>query len=106
MLFVELPPFVAFRERYWTDEELAAVQAFLLATPGAGDLIPGSGGLRKLRWSALQRGKQGGARIIYYWHDAMERIYLIYGYTKNRRDDLTKAQVRVMRKLVQEAIDG
>jgi len=106
MLFVELPPFIAFRERYWSDEELAAVQRFLLTAPDAGQLIPGSGGLRKLRWAALQRGKRGGARVVYYWHVAADRIYLIHGYTKNRRDDLTKSQLDVIQKLLQGAIDG
>ena len=52
MVFVELTPFVAFRKEYWTDEELRAMQNFLLVTPDGGDLIRGGGGLRKLRWSA------------------------------------------------------
>lgn len=52
MVFVELTPFVAFRDEYWTDEDLRAMQSYLLASPEAGDLIRGGSGLRKLRWSA------------------------------------------------------
>jgi hypothetical protein len=52
MVFVELTPFVAFCKEYWTDEDLRAMQNFLLEMPDAGDLIRGGAGLRKLRWSA------------------------------------------------------
>jgi hypothetical protein len=62
MVFVELTPFIAFCKEYWTDEDLRAMQNFLLATPDAGDLIRGGAGLRKLRWSAQGHGKRGGAR--------------------------------------------
>jgi len=106
MLFVELAPFMVFRERYWTDEELAAFQRFLLAAPDAGELISGSGGLRKIRWSVLQRGKRSGARIIYDWHIASDRIYLMHGYPKNRRDDLTRAQLKNVQGLLRDVIDG
>lgn len=68
MVFVELTPFVAFRNEYWTDENLRALQSFLLVSPEGGDLVRGGSGLRKLRWSAQGRGKRGGARVIYYWH--------------------------------------
>ena len=68
MVFVELTPFVDFRTEYWTDDDLRALQNFLLLSPNAGDLIRGSSGLRKIRWSAQGRGKRGGARVIYYWH--------------------------------------
>jgi hypothetical protein len=60
MIFIELTPFVAFRERHWTDETFAELQRFLLAVPDAGDLIRGSGGLRKVRWRTEGRGKKGG----------------------------------------------
>jgi hypothetical protein len=93
MVFVELTPFVAFRKEYWTDEDLRAMQNFLLATPDAGDLIRGAAGLRKLRWSAQGRGKRGGARVLYYWYVPGHRIYLIYGYVKSRSEDLTAHQL-------------
>ena len=80
MVFVELTPFVRFREQNWTDEELRALQRFLLATPNAGDVIRGTHGLRKLRWAASGRGKRGGARVIYFVQVSVDRIYLIHGY--------------------------
>lgn len=106
MVFVELTPFVAFRKEYWTDEDLGGLQNFLLATPDAGDLIRGGAGLRKLRWSAQGRGKRGGARVIYYWHVPKQCVYLIYGYVKGKRDDLTSQQIKVLQDLMKEFRDG
>ena len=106
MIFVELTPFVAFCKEYWTDEELRAMQSFLLATPDAGDLIRGGAGLRKLRCSAQGRGKRGGARVIYYWHVPKQRIYLIYGYVKSRSDDLTARHLEVLQQLMEDIDDG
>jgi hypothetical protein len=106
MVFVELTPFVAFRAKHWSDDELRALQSFLLVTPDAGDLIRGGAGLRKLRWSAQGRGKRGGARVIYYWHVPGERIYLIYGYVKSEREDLTPQQVRTLAELMKDIKHG
>ncbi|MEO8465176.1 MAG: type II toxin-antitoxin system RelE/ParE family toxin [Gammaproteobacteria bacterium] len=106
MVFVELTPFVAFRKEYWTDEDLRAMQNVLLVAPDAGDLIRGSAGLRKLRWSAQGRGKRGGARVIYYWHVPGDRIYLIYGYVKSRSEDLTAHQLKALRDLMKDIDDG
>lgn len=64
MVFVELTPLVAFRAEHWTEENLRALQSYLLVSPDAGDLIRGGSGLRKIRWSAQGRGKRGGARIV------------------------------------------
>jgi hypothetical protein len=106
MVFVELTPFVAFRSEHWTDEELRALQNFLLASPQAGDLMPGGAGLRKVRWSAQGRGKRGGARVIYYWHVAKHHIYLIYGYVKSKREDLTPQQVKALAELLKDVKHG
>jgi mRNA-degrading endonuclease RelE of RelBE toxin-antitoxin system len=106
MVFVELTPFVAFRDEYWTDEDLRALQSFLLVLPQAGDLIRGGAGLRKVRWSAQGRGKRGGARVIYYWHVSKRHIYLIYGYVKSKREDLTPQQVKVLAELMKDVNDG
>ena len=106
MIFVELTPFIAFRERHWTDEELAALQAFLAAAPTAGDLVPGGGGLRKVRWRVDRRGKRGGARVIYWWHARASAIYLIFAYTKARQDNLTKRQLRDLRSLLRGLTGG
>jgi hypothetical protein len=102
MVFVELTPFIAFRNEYWSDEDLRALQNFLLAQPEAGDLIRGGAGLRKLRWAAQGRGKRGGARVIYYLQTEEDHIYLIYGYVKSEREDLTPQQIKVLAELLKE----
>jgi hypothetical protein len=73
-----------------------------MQSPKAGDVIRGCGGLRKLRWLAQGRGKRGVARVIYYFRDTKDQIYLIYGYVKSEREDLTPDQVRTLAKLVNE----
>lgn len=106
MVFVELTPFADFRRAHWADEDLAAFQSFLLVTPNAGDLIPGGGGLRKVRWAARGRGKRGGSRIIYFWKVSRNQIYLVYGYEKSERDDLTQSQVKVLADLTRDLKRG
>ncbi len=106
MIFVELTPFVEFRARYWVDEDLRGLQNYLLASPDAGDVIRGGNGLRKLRWSAQGRGKRGGARVIYYWHVPGDRIYLLYGYVKSEREDLTPQQVKQLGELMKVVKHG
>jgi hypothetical protein len=106
MVFVELTPFIAFRTEYWSDEDLRNLQNYLLASPDAGDVIPGGSGLRKLRWSAQGRGKRGGARVIYYRHVPGERIYLIYAYVKNVQTDLTRQQIKVLAQLMKDIKNG
>lgn len=106
MIFVELTPFAAFRERYLSDDEFAALERLLVMMPDAGVLLPASGGLRKVRWSVEGRGKRGGARVIYYWHGPANCIYLLYGYTKSHREDLTNKQLKQLRNLLRDTIDG
>ena len=106
MVFVELTPFIAFRTEQWSDEDLRSLQNFLLATPDAGDVIPGASGLRKLRWSAQGRGKRGGARVIYYLHAPKECIYLIYAYVKSAQADLTRDQIKALAQLMKDIRNG
>ena len=106
MVFIELTPFNTFRSQHWTDEDLRQLQNFLLASPDAGDVIPGTSGLRKLRWSAQGRGKRGGARVIYYRHVPQEQIYLIYAYAKSSRDNLTREQTKVLAQLMKDDDNG
>jgi hypothetical protein len=73
----------------------------LVARPDAGDIIKGSGGLRKLRWSAHGRGKRGGIRVIYYWQ-VKQVMYLLLAYPKNKKDDLSDQELSVLKKVVQE----
>ena len=106
MIFVELTPFIVFRQTHWTNDELRDLQNHLLENPAAGDVIRGSGGLRKLRWSASGRGKRGGARVIYYHYVSAQHIYLIYGYTKSEQEDLTKEQVKLLAQLMKDISHG
>jgi len=74
----------------------------LVLHPDTGSVIPGSGGLRKTRWSLAGRGKRGGVRIIYYWAVVQDKILMLFMYAKNEQDDLTPEQLKVLRKLIEE----
>lgn len=78
------------------------LQLALLLRPEQGVVIKGAGGLRKLRWAGSGRGKRGSVRIVYYWHPSDEVFYVLYVYPKNEQSDLTPAQVRILRQLVEE----
>jgi hypothetical protein len=73
---------------YWTAEEFGAFCAWLALNPDAGDVIPGSGGCRKVRWSVSSRGKRGGVRVIYFNRLADGMIWLMTMYAKNVREDI------------------
>lgn len=83
------------------DEDYRLLQLELVRNPEAGRLIPETGGLRKLRWSASGRGKRGGARVIYFWHPKSQQLLMLFVYPKNERSDLTAAQRRALRKIVE-----
>jgi hypothetical protein len=84
-----------------TDEEYQQLQLELIRRPAAGVVIPGSGGLRKVRWSMPGRGIRGGARVIYYWAVAYDQLLMLLIYPKNVQDDLTLAQVKLLRQIVE-----
>jgi len=102
MRFVETAVFTRALLNLLSDDEYSSLQLALMLRPDAGDLIPGSGGLRKLRWSLSGKGKRGGTRLIYYWQRGGEVIYMLYIYAKSRQDDLTREQLRTLSKLVKE----
>ena len=76
----------------FTDREIDDLKAFLALNPEAGDVIQGTGGLRKLRWQAKQKGKRGGARVIYFYYHSGHPLHLLLAYGKNAQDDLTSIQ--------------
>ena len=78
------------------------MQRELADDPERGDLIARSGGLRKIRMPLPGRGKRGGARVIYYWVSQQSQIYLLLAYAKNAQDDLTPAQLKTLRQLLEE----
>jgi len=87
-----------------TDAEYAELQSSLVLDPEAGDLIPETGGLRKLRWGQSKRGKgkRGGVRVIYYWHASGPLVYMLLAYSKGEKDDLSQTEKRLLRQLVRE----
>ncbi len=85
---VETHTFRKQADKIWSEEERLDFIAWLAAHPDAGDLIPGGGGARKVRWTARGRGKRGGARVIYFYLDA-DRLCLVAVYTKADRSNMT-----------------
>lgn len=99
MIFIESPVFTAEVKALLSDDNYSALQAHLTAHPHAGDVIQGTGGLRKIRWSVEGRGKRGGARVIYYHVTAAAQIRMILIYRKGIKDDLTPKEKATLRKL-------
>lgn len=92
----ETPIFTRQTEKLFTEDEKRALIDFLAHNPLAGDEIPGTGGVRKLRFAASGRGKRGGARIIYYFVDASLPLYALLAYAKNDQGDLTPDEKRAV----------
>lgn len=88
--------------RILTDDEYKALQNFLVANPKGGDVIKGSGGLRKVRWKIKGLGKSGGIRNIYYYHEKESLLLMIYVYEKSKTEDLTPKQIALLRKTFME----
>lgn len=105
MLFIETSTFANELPRHFDDDAYAALQAFLSVNPEAGDVIRGTGGIRKIRWTMPRRGKRSGSRVVSYWLAPGERVYLLTLYAKGVKDDLTAAERGEWRKAV-EAIDS
>lgn len=103
---VEVQPFSSKADRLWTDAERLEFISFVAHNPEAGEVIAGSGGLRKVRWSRRGSGKRGGVRVIYYFHDESMPLFLLTMYSKSRKDDLTAAELKAMRKLAIELRSG
>jgi mRNA-degrading endonuclease RelE of RelBE toxin-antitoxin system len=101
--FIETRLFSKLVLEYLSDEEYGSVQQALIKDPDAGPVIPGSGGVRKLRWAAPGRGKRGGYRIIYYVKRTNGVIWLLTMYPKNVAENIPAV---VLRRIRQEVDDG
>ena len=97
IVFIETENFSKELPRYMKDEEFSAFQQFLGKNPSVGNVIPRSGGLRKIRWLGKGKGKRGGLRIIYCYHLANGEIMLMAIYAKNEAEDLTVEQLKILR---------
>ena len=84
------------------DDDYRALELALIFRPEQGAVIPGSGGLRKLRWGGKGKGKRGGLRIIYYREKEEDTFFMLFAYPKSEQEDLTPAQLRVLGRLVRE----
>ena len=104
MEFFEAPAFARYLSEYLDDEGYRALQQELASKPEAGDLIPATGGFRKVRWADMRRGKgrRGGLRVIYYHFAAEHQIWLMALYSKNEAADLTPRE----KKALKAAIEG
>lgn len=102
----ETPEFVRESGRLMGDDERQALIVHLAAKPRAGDLIPGTGGVRKLRWQRPGMGKRGGARVIYYFHSDAMPLYLLTVFGKGERANLTHAERNELRQLVDALVDA
>ena len=98
VIFIEAPIFSKLIYDYLSDEEYAALQWTLAVRPEQGKIIPGSGGLRKMRWAAKGRGKRGGTRIIYYWQQANGEIWMLTIYAKNEAENIP---AHILKKLIE-----
>lgn len=89
--------FSRYASDYWSEAERGAFAAWIAANPAAGDLVPGSGGCRKVRWSRAGMGKRGGVRVIYYHAPAQQTIWLLLIYGKGARDTVPAHVLRAIR---------
>lgn len=101
----ETPEYLRRCEKLLTDGERRDVVDYLAAHPKAGDLMEGTGGVRKIRWARAGRGKSGGVRIIYYVHSEAMPLYLLTVFAKNERANLSKAERNDMAEMVELLVD-
>ena len=99
MEFIEATAFTKFVYKYLTEDEYLGLQGFLLKYPRAGKVVPGSGGVRKLRWGMATKGKSGGVRVIYYFKIRDDEIWLLTIYSKTEMENIPS---HVLRQIAEE----
>lgn len=98
---VETPEFIKQAKDCMDDKTRESFIDFIAKNPLEGDLIQGTGGARKIRWQVEEhKGKRGGARVIYYFHDQDMPIFLFTAYKKNQKEDLTASEKIALRKII------
>lgn len=103
MEIIEAPAFTRQVARYLGEEEYRVLQIELAGNPTLGDLMPGTGGFRKLRWADTRRGKgrRGGLRIIYYFFPDAQQIWLMTVFGKNEAADLTPTEKKILKAAIE-----
>lgn len=102
---VETPEFLSAVEKLMSPDERALLVDFLAYNPRSGDLMQGTGGLRKLRWRLDGRGKRGGARVIYFYYDADMPLFVLTAYAKNEAADLSQRDRAAFRQLTVRIVE-
>lgn len=102
---VETPEFLTAVQKLMDEYERMSLVDHLARNPLSGDLIPGTGGVRKLRWALEGRGKRGGARVIYYFHNEGVPLFAISAYAKNQRADLSGADRNDFKRLTKMLVE-
>lgn len=99
MEFIETSIFTKLIYTYLTEDEYVGLQGFMLKHPEAGNIVPGSGGVRKLRWAAAGKGKRGGVRVIYYFKKQNDEIWLLTIYGKSQTENIA---AHILKKIAEE----
>jgi len=99
LTIIESPLFTRLWPDYWSEEERADFASYLAANPGAGDVVPGSGGCRKIRWGRAGAGKRGGIRVIYTTRLSSGAVVLLIMYAKSAEDNIPS---HVLRQIAEE----
>ena len=99
-VIVETPAYLRAVEEFWDIDTQTEFKNFIGVNFLQGDIIPDTGGLRKIRWKGSGKGKRGGTRVIYYFCDENHPIYLLFAYSKNAQTDLTEHEKKLLQQLV------
>jgi len=105
MTVAESPEFSRRAQHLLTEEEIDELIEFLASHPQAGAIVQGTGGVRKLRWAREGKGKSGGTRVIYYFHNETIPLFLLTIYGKNQKDNLSKSERNQLAKLVKVLVE-
>jgi hypothetical protein len=102
---VETPEFIRRTRKLMTDQEREDLIGYLAGSPTAGDIVPGAGGVRKLRWGLEGRGKRGGARVIYFFHSVNFPLFALTAFAKNERVDVTQEDRNAFRRIAKHLVE-
>ncbi len=105
MVIIETRIFTQRIKDLMSDDDYRELQETLVNRPGMGNVIKGTGGLRKVRWKLGGSGKSGGVRVIYYWMTEEKQIYMLFVYQKSKQEDLTPEQINNLKTIVERWSD-